>query len=245
MPSAFGQDRTPGEDVRVRRNSQSWQDDNNLVLPAGALSVDPETGALFVNIVAPLQIASNAIGIDLGNGLAVVADQLAVALAANPGLAFSSGLLLIDLDTNPGLALAAGGLGISLAANSGLTTTGGLQAVLDGSSLSLGASGLSVTDPAGRQGVSAVVTVASNAAWGETMRADPSGGTFVITAPTAVGNAGRRFTVKNVTSDTTSFTIDANGAQTVDGASDATISTAFGSLTLESDGANLMIVASA
>lgn len=245
MPNAFGQDRTPGEDVRVRRNSQSWQDEQNLVTTSGAIGVDPATGALFVRIVAPLQITSNSIGIDLGNGLAVVADQLAVDLATNPGLEFNAGDLRIALDANPGLALAAGGLSITLAANPGLTTTGGLQVVLNGTSLTLGGSGLSVTDPAGRQTVTAVQTGAYNAAWGETVRVDPSGGAFTVTLPTAAGNAGRRLTVKNVTADTTAVTIDGNGAETVDGAADATISTARGSLTFESDGTNVMIVASA
>lgn len=278
MSNAFGQDRTPGEDVRVRRNSQSWQDEQNLVTASGAIGVDQASGALFVRIVAPLQITSNSIGIDLGDGLAVDTDQLVVDLATNPGLEFNTGDLRIALDSDPGLALAAGGLSVSLAADSGLTKVGGLQialdskpglalaagglslaldtdpglalaagglsVALDGGTLALGASGLSVTDPAGRQAVTSVQTGAYSAAWGETVRVDPSGGAFTVTLPTAAGNAGRRLTVKNVTDDTTAVTCDGDGAETVDGAADATISTARGSLTFESDGANVMIVAS-
>lgn len=86
--------------------------------------------------------------------------------------------------------------------------------------------------------VTAVKTGTYTAALGETVRADPSGGTFTITLPT-VGSThfGRQVKVKNQTSSTTTITIAADSGHTIDGASSVTIATARGSLTFEYDGA--------
>jgi hypothetical protein len=72
------------------------------------------------------------------------------------------------------------------------------------------------------------------------VRCDPSGGAFDVDLPTAVGATGRAVTVKNVTTSTTAITVDPNGAETVDGAAGYSMTTAYGSATFISDGANWM-----
>ncbi len=44
---AFGQDRTPGQDVRVRRSQDQWQADGTVVEPDGGIDVGDD-GALFL-----------------------------------------------------------------------------------------------------------------------------------------------------------------------------------------------------
>lgn len=255
-----GQDRSPRAPVRERRNFDNLASvlefiglaeviqingsgeltlalatDGGLENDSAALTIklnptDPglvlAAAGLSVAVQGVLDIDGAGVFLNFGNGLENNAGSLDVALATNSGLSFAAGDLTLDLDTDPGLVLGAGGVAVQL----------------DGTSLTLGASGLSVTDRAGRQSVTAVQTGAYTAAWGETVRADPSGGGFTVTLPTAAGNAGRRITVKNTTSSTNAITIDADGSETIDGAADATISTANGSLTFESDGTNVMVV---
>lgn len=90
-------------------------------------------------------------------------DGLSVGLAANKGLEFSSGSLAVKTKANTGLVLDADGLSVSLAANKGLEFQSGALAVkatngvqvdgsgfvtllLDGGSLSQGASGAKVAN---------------------------------------------------------------------------------------------------
>jgi hypothetical protein len=82
------------------------------------------------------------------------------------------------------------------------------------------------------------VTAAYPATYDETVPCDPTGGGFTVTLPTAVGFAGRRVVVKNVTSSTNTITIGA----TIDGVASPTIAAAYGSMTVESDDANWMAV---
>lgn len=88
--------------------------------------------------------------------------------------------------------------------------------------------------------VTAIKTANYMAAWGELVRCDPSGGAFTVTLPTAAGNAGRRLMVKNVTSDTTAITVDGNSSETVDGSANISMATAWKSVTLVSDGTNIL-----
>lgn len=67
-------------------------------------------------------------------------------------------------------------------------------------------------------------------------------GTTTITLPTAVGIAGRKYTVKNIDAATT-VSISANGAETIDGAPTKLLALQYQYLTILSDGANWLIVA--
>lgn len=93
--------------------------------------------------------------------------------------------------------------------------------------------------------VSAVRTTTATAAYGETVRCDPSGAGFTVNLPTAVGRAGRDndITIKNVTTSTNAITVDGDSGETIDGSATLSMTTARQSVTLRSDGANWMIVA--
>lgn len=67
-------------------------------------------------------------------------------------------------------------------------------------------------------------------------------GTTTITLPTAVGIAGRKYTIKNIDAATT-ITVSANGAETIDGAPTKPLVVQYQYLTILSDGANWLIVA--
>ncbi|MDO9187235.1 MAG: hypothetical protein Q7W13_14565 [Bacteroidia bacterium] len=67
-------------------------------------------------------------------------------------------------------------------------------------------------------------------------------GTTTITLPTAVGIAGRKYTVKNIDAATT-VTVSANGAETIDGAPTKLLALQYQYLTVLSDGSNWLIVA--
>ena len=59
---------------------------------------------------------------------------------------------------------------------------------------------------------------------------------ITVTLPTAVGNTGKQYTVKNV--DATSVTLDPNGTQTIDGATTLALGTQYDTANIVSDGAN-------
>jgi len=65
-------------------------------------------------------------------------------------------------------------------------------------------------------------------------------GTFTVTLPTAVGIEGQYFIVKN--SGAGVITIDGDGAETIDGAANKTLSVQYESMTVVSNGANWIIV---
>lgn len=67
-------------------------------------------------------------------------------------------------------------------------------------------------------------------------------GTTTITLPSAVGIAGRKYTIKNIDAATT-VTVSANGAETIDGAPTKPLALQYQYLTILSDGANWLIVA--
>lgn len=67
-------------------------------------------------------------------------------------------------------------------------------------------------------------------------------GTTTITLPTAVGIAGRKYTIKNMDAATT-VTVSANGAETIDGSPTRPLVLQYQYLTILSDGANWLIVA--
>ncbi len=90
--------------------------------------------------------------------------------------------------------------------------------------------------------VTAIKTANYTAAIAESVRCDPSGGAFTVTLPSAVGIAGQKIEVKNVTDSENAITVDANGSQTIDGSLTRTLDTPRACETYESDGANWMLV---
>lgn len=138
MAGLKGQVRTPGQDVRVRRNSSRLADDVEFVSSSGMLRLDA-TGVItlyadadaFQEASNELQLllqasggleASSGVGIKLqaDPGLVLAASGLAAELKASGGLAKDADGIYIDLDATPGLALAAGGLSAKLKASGGL-----------------------------------------------------------------------------------------------------------------------------
>lgn len=70
----------------------------------------------------------------------------------------------------------------------------------------------------------------------ETIEANPTGGAFTINIPTAsLSNRTKKYVIKNVSGSTNTITIEPP-AGTIDGASDITISSAYGHVTIVSDG---------
>lgn len=80
------------------------------------------------------------------------------------------------------------------------------------------------------------------AAIGELVRVNVAAGAVTVNLPTAVGNTNREVWVKLVSLATNACTVDPSGAQTVDGAATATLSTDYEWIILRSDGANWMQV---
>jgi hypothetical protein len=66
--------------------------------------------------------------------------------------------------------------------------------------------------------------------------ADASGGAFTITLPTAVGIDGKVYRVKKIDSSSNTVTVDADGSETIDGGTTATIATQYEAITIVSDG---------
>lgn len=256
-----------GARIPSRQRRQSQRDSQGLGVEFGdGFEFDPDSGrvSLALDLDPALQFNAGALSVKLKSdgGLNKDADGLFILLATDPGLEIGvSGVRLLIASGQP--FTLTGGLGLGLTADGGLEVdtgppatlgirlnptdpglhlAGGLAVLLDGSSLTLGASGLSVTAPEGRWSVSAVQTGAYTAAAGELVRCDPTGGAFTVTLPTAVGIAGRKVLIKNVTSDTTTITIDGAGAETIDGAASVTITVGYGSVRLVSDGAGWMVV---
>lgn len=72
--------------------------------------------------------------------------------------------------------------------------------------------------------------------------ADANGGAFTLTLPTAVGIAGRQYTVKRVNAAANNVTIGTTSSQTIDGVTTKVLSSQYEKVTIVSDGANWLIV---
>lgn len=71
------------------------------------------------------------------------------------------------------------------------------------------------------------------------IKGDTTGGAFVITLFTAVGNAGKELVIKNL--GTSNLTIDGNASETLDGSLTKVLTNKYASLNFVSDGANWQI----
>ena len=243
MSGLAGQDRNPNQDVRVRRNADNLAAVLEFVGPDEVIGISAE-GVLTLNLTT-------------NGGLVNTSGTLGILLnPTNPGLALSAaglaavvqGVLSIDgsgilLNIGSGLANSGGSLVVELATDPGLEFNGGdLRVQLDGSSLTRGPSGLSVTNPTAALEVPATITTTATATMDAINRYDATGGTYTITLPSAVGFAGHRCEFKEFANDTTGVTLDGAGAQTIDGAATLSVGTVAREHTrLISDGANWMI----
>ncbi len=89
-------------------------------------------------------------GADLGDVFSLPGDVLTLALAGTPGLKKTDNLLSVETSTAGGLQLAADGVGVKVLSTGGLeATSSGLGIKLNGATLNLSASGLSVAAPSG------------------------------------------------------------------------------------------------
>lgn len=70
---------------------------------------------------------------------------------------------------------------------------------------------------------------------------DATSAAFTITLPTAVGIAGREYTVKKTDASANAVTVDGNGAQTIDGAATYSVAAQWNTIVIVSDGANWLI----
>ena len=78
-----------------------------------------------------------------------------------------------------------------------------------------------------------------------TVLANAAGGAFTLTLPTAVGATGQRYTMKKIDSSGNAVTIATTSAQTIDGASTATLPRQWSQITVMSDGANWQNISTA
>lgn len=76
----------------------------------------------------------------------------------------------------------------------------------------------------------------------DTVFVDATAGAVTVTLPTAVGIAGKCYTVKKIDVSVNAVTVDGDGAETVDGAAGAGLPLQWNSVTVCSDGANWGIV---
>ena len=67
---------------------------------------------------------------------------------------------------------------------------------------------------------------------------DTTGAARTITLPTAVGIAGKSYVVQRTTAGVNNVVVDGNGAETIDGAANKTLTTQFAAITVISDGTN-------
>lgn len=195
--------------------------------------------------------------VDYGGGLTQNSEGVVTLdLGTNPGLDTTSGLI-VDLAANSGLTTV-GGLSVSPGSGEPFGTSGGLTLTIGdgldkaggtltvdlaaGGGLEFSSGDLQIANPEGVWSITSVQTGTYGASVGEVVRCDPSGGGFTVNLPTASGIAGQQVVVKNVTSSTNTITVDGNGAETIDGSATETITTAWGSLALVSDGTNWLVI---
>lgn len=76
-----------------------------------------------------------------------------------------------------------------------------------------------------------------------TLLGDATGGAFTMNLPSAIEMAGRTFTIKKIDSSINAVTVDGDGSETIDGATTYALVTQYKYVTVQSDGANWVVVA--
>jgi len=97
-------------------------------------------------------------------------------------------------------------------------------------------------DQSNRAGRAVLATSSSITASYAITLVNASGGSKVITLPTAAGISGRSFTIKKQDSSGNTVTVATTSSQTIDGASTAVLSTQYQKVAVISDGANWAII---
>lgn len=72
------------------------------------------------------------------------------------------------------------------------------------------------------------------------IKGDTTGGAFTISLPTAVGNSGKEYIIKNM--GTSNLTIDPNSSQLIDGVATKTITNKYTSVNFVSDGTGWLTI---
>lgn len=75
-----------------------------------------------------------------------------------------------------------------------------------------------------------------------TITGDATSATFTITLPTAVGIAGRIYTLKKIDVSANAVTVGTTSAQTIDGSTTYTLATQYKYVRVQSDGANWIVI---
>lgn len=91
-----------------------------------------------------------------------------------------------------------------------------------------------------------IVTKTSNytaTANDETILVNAASGVATITLPTAVGVAGKVYTVKKIDSSTNAVTVATTSSQTIDGLTTYSLTNQYGGVNVQSDGSNWYIIA--
>lgn len=74
------------------------------------------------------------------------------------------------------------------------------------------------------------------------IKCDTSGGAWTLTLPAASGNGGLELLIVKTTSDANAVTVDANGAETINGATTTLVSSQYESLKIRCDGSAWFII---
>jgi hypothetical protein len=144
------------------------------------------------------------------------------------------------------------GISTNMRLQFGMYNTGTLQTLNTYMTiLGTGNVGIGTTSPASLLQVNgAIATTIANKTAAYTLTAsdsvitaDATGGAFTVTLPTAVGIAGRAYTVKKIDASANAVTVGTTSSQTIDGAVTAALSARYQFVTVVSDGANWQIVA--
>ena len=75
------------------------------------------------------------------------------------------------------------------------------------------------------------------------IKVDATAGAKTVNLPTAVGIRGRQYIIKKIDASGNAVTVEGDGAETVDGAANATLAAQWDAVTVMSDNANWLIVA--
>ncbi len=110
--------------------------------------------------------------------------------------------------------------------------------------------GLGITGANSKLQISGAIATAVGAKTGaytlaigdSTITADGTSAAFQLTLPTAVGISGRVYTLKRTNGGANNITVGTTSAQTIDGAATKTLGAQYSAITVQSDGANWLIL---
>lgn len=80
------------------------------------------------------------------------------------------------------------------------------------------------------------------AAYGDLILCNCASNPITVNLPSASGASGKEVTVKKIDSSANAVTLDGSGAETIDGSATDTIDLQYSSVTMVSDGTNMVVV---